>query len=179
MLLRVIGVAPLTRGALVVAEDYVPIAFRTYEDVLPAPFTWQAVGADRLLEITIDRDTMAISGIKVVLDPSIAVGSDALGSATVDEVSGLPVVSGGGFTQPDWGHPFHAHPCDFEAGVSGRDVFVVFAAGRAPERLYRADRVGVFEEGGEVVAVGFFGLSDADLAGINAALAAWRGKAAP
>ena len=179
MLLRVIGVAPLTRGALVVAEDYVPIAFRTHEDLLPAPFIWQALGADRLLEITIDRDTMAISGIKVVLYPSIAVGSGALGSATVEEVSGLPVVSGGGFIQPDWGHPFHAHQCDFEAAVSGRDVFVVFAPGRAPERLYRADRVGVFEEGGEVVAVGFFGLSDADLAGINAALAAARGKAAP
>jgi hypothetical protein len=168
MLPRVVGSVPFTSGTLVADDDYVPLAFRAYKEVLPSPYIWQGMGTDRLVELTIDRESKVLRGVKLVLCGFKRSGTIGLAYGTAEIIAGLPVIGTTGFKRTEsLMHPLHIHESDFDVILSGHDCFVVFEPDAAPSRCYRVDRVGVFEAVSEIVAVGFFGLVNREISNID------------
>lgn len=170
MLLQVVGSILASAGVTRADDDYIPLTFRAQEGVLPSPYVWQAHGQDKLLEVSIERDSNVPMNVTLVVchqKRRAAVGGRYDRAETI---FGLPIVRTEAFrsnpAKPSL-HPLHGHHDDFGVVVSGHDVFIELDAGRAPDRCYRVDRVGFLASAHEIVGIAFFDLTETELLNLD------------
>ena len=169
MLLKISGFVPWTDGQLTADDKYVPLSFSAYESLIAAPYIWQAHGTDRLIECMVDRDSGVLVGVKVVLCSEKKHGLLPGWHDSAARAYGLPTVQNVGFDRPGRDpslQPFHRHDHHFEMTVAGSDVSISLAA-TVPSRCFRVDRVGLFAAEEEIVGIGFYSLTDLELANLD------------
>ena len=159
-MLRVIGIAPTSSGELTV-DPYVPFKFRAYKTGIPEPYLWR-IGDIKtsLLELTIEYSTGIVRGATLVGPVNDAVVQLQSGYEGIPRKTGLPIVDTSAFTTTDiWDEP-----CNFTLMQRKNAVYIAFGSSWNPSSCIGIDRIAFFEAEGFLCGVGFFQLTQEEIA---------------
>jgi hypothetical protein len=155
---KIVGVWEAGYGRLEV-DEWIPFSFRAYNRLLIGPLYWTA-GNHRtsLLEMKVERTGGAVMAAVLSSCQRFAASDPSGFFDGVPEVPGLPVVQ-----LDDFEHDMCWEEADFSLSRAGNRFFATLDDSPRPRRCLRSDRVGFFENDGELCAIGFFDLTEAEV----------------
>jgi hypothetical protein len=158
MKMKILGLQEVPGGQLMV-DEWVPFTFRAHQRVLSGPDYWLIGNFDTLLlEMKVEKNSRAV--LAAIL-PAYSKAIDNEWPAIfegIPEVAGVPVVGTDGFERGQC-----REFCEFRLVHRGNQFLIVLNDELPPQRCLRVDRIGFFENGGDLCGIGFFDLHEVEI----------------
>ena len=155
-MLEITDVAHVDLPCIIEVDPYLPLSFKTFDDVLPGARYFRLGNFDRsLLEIAIDPSSFVIRGAYLVVFDQVLAHAELVAAEPTSERLGLPVVKSVGLV----GDPTD-QVCDFSVHLADSVFSIDWAGSRRLTDVIRYASVSFFLSGCHLLRIAFGGLDN-------------------
>ncbi len=162
-MLQVVDTIQAQNSHLEVASNLVLFDFWADQEYLPEPLLWHiGNGKTSLVELTIERDSGAVLGARLVAYKGTIRDCNADAYARATRMRGLPVTIVEG-----WTGGLREEIGNLEILRAESEIIVTFGRGYGPDRCFVCERIGFYVSATHLCGIGIFDVTSLELSGIR------------